>query len=382
MSEVKKRKVHTPEFKAKVGLEALRGARTTNQISQEPRDTTGNEEHDLLKALDKLLFNLSNEAPIIFIPNPGNAGDSLINCANFQILKKLGIKFETIPYDCDPLTTKGRIVIYGAAGGLVPHYSVSLKFIERHHKNAKKLIILPRTIRGCETLLAELGENVTIMCRDKDTQHHVTATVRTAVTVLDIEDSALSTDINKVLKEGPSLLAHLKHELRHSFYNFRIAAYHTIRWARLYSTHYLKLILKKSERSLFVFRNDSEKTIHPPPGNLDISAYLECNDMTEIGVNITSYRMLKFLSLYDIIHTNRLHAAIAALLLGKKVHLYDNSYGKNSAIYERSLKVRFKNNITLRNDTTNCSGVANGMSSKSLLMLGLASVIVSQLSDF
>ena len=35
MSEAKKRKVHTPEFKAKVGLEALRGAKTINQIGQE-----------------------------------------------------------------------------------------------------------------------------------------------------------------------------------------------------------------------------------------------------------------------------------------------------------------------------------------------------------
>ena len=35
MSEAKKRKVHTPEFKAKVGLEALRGAKTINQIGQD-----------------------------------------------------------------------------------------------------------------------------------------------------------------------------------------------------------------------------------------------------------------------------------------------------------------------------------------------------------
>ena len=34
MSEAKKRKVHTPEFKAKVGLEALRGMTTINEIGQ------------------------------------------------------------------------------------------------------------------------------------------------------------------------------------------------------------------------------------------------------------------------------------------------------------------------------------------------------------
>ena len=35
MREAKKRKVHTSEFKAKVGLEALRGVKTVNEIGQE-----------------------------------------------------------------------------------------------------------------------------------------------------------------------------------------------------------------------------------------------------------------------------------------------------------------------------------------------------------
>jgi transposase-like protein len=35
MTELKKRKVHTAEFKAKVGLEAVRGVKTINEISQE-----------------------------------------------------------------------------------------------------------------------------------------------------------------------------------------------------------------------------------------------------------------------------------------------------------------------------------------------------------
>lgn len=35
MSERKKRKVYSPEFKAKVGLEALKGIKTVNEIGQE-----------------------------------------------------------------------------------------------------------------------------------------------------------------------------------------------------------------------------------------------------------------------------------------------------------------------------------------------------------
>ncbi len=35
MSEGRKRKVYSPEFKAKVGLEALKGVKTINEIGQE-----------------------------------------------------------------------------------------------------------------------------------------------------------------------------------------------------------------------------------------------------------------------------------------------------------------------------------------------------------
>lgn len=35
MSEAKKRKVHSPEFKARMGLEALRGLKTINELGQE-----------------------------------------------------------------------------------------------------------------------------------------------------------------------------------------------------------------------------------------------------------------------------------------------------------------------------------------------------------
>ena len=41
MSEAKKRKVHAPEFKAKVGLEALRGVKTINEIGLEFGGTPG-----------------------------------------------------------------------------------------------------------------------------------------------------------------------------------------------------------------------------------------------------------------------------------------------------------------------------------------------------
>lgn len=49
-------------------------------------------------------------------------------------------------------------------------------------------------------------------------------------------------------------------------------------------------------------------------------------------------RGINFINNYSTIYTTRLHGAILAILLDKKVFLYDNSYGKNSSFYETWLR--------------------------------------------
>ena len=49
-------------------------------------------------------------------------------------------------------------------------------------------------------------------------------------------------------------------------------------------------------------------------------------------------RGVSFISSYDKIYTTRLHALILSVLLGKEVHIIDNSYGKLSACYETWLR--------------------------------------------
>jgi len=79
------------------------------------------------------------------------------------------------------------------------------------------------------------------------------------------------------------------------------------------------------------FRLDVERSgrIPLPRGNFDLSG---------AGFNDSSvFKFFDHLSQYAVIHTDRLHVAIASCLLGKEVHLYPNSYFKNRAIYRSSL---------------------------------------------
>jgi exopolysaccharide biosynthesis predicted pyruvyltransferase EpsI len=51
--------------------------------------------------------------------------------------------------------------------------------------------------------------------------------------------------------------------------------------------------------------------------------------------------LLRYIDLYDEVGTNRLHVAIGAALLGKRVRFHPNSYFKNRAVYEFSMADRF-----------------------------------------
>ena len=86
-----------------------------------------------------------------------------------------------------------------------------------------------------------------------------------------------------------------------------------------------------------------EKTdLDIPTSNLDVSnVFWTDNDMSPFHSHEATYRLLRFIDSFKTVHTNRLHICIPSLLLRKNVHFYDNSYGKNAAVFEFSLKSRF-----------------------------------------
>jgi transposase-like protein len=73
MSEAKKRKFHTPEFKAKVALEALRGVKTINEIGQEygvHPITVGHWKKELQEQAKKLFEGKRGPKPIVAHQEP------------------------------------------------------------------------------------------------------------------------------------------------------------------------------------------------------------------------------------------------------------------------------------------------------------------------
>lgn len=274
---------------------------------------------------------------LIFQPNPGNAGDVLVAHATFQLLHKLGKPFSL--YERHSYRPGQSTLIYGGGGNLT-FYDHARKFIRKHHAAAKRLVILPHTICHNEELLAELGSNVDVICRESVSFDHVRKHARKA-NVLLMDDVAFNLDVRETLAMDTD-------GLRRSLLSGSLLR---TSW-RLSGKLLLSLLTGRDRKkppartagALHCFRTDREKSgIEIPRDNIDVSARFAYGTHSEPLCRYTSALLLRFIDRFDEIRTNRLHIAIAGALLGKKVQFHSNSYYKCQAVYDYSMKDRFPN---------------------------------------
>jgi len=240
-------------------------------------------EFDLKKYLSK--YKNTN---IDFFRFPGNYGDSLIWHGTKKILSLLNISERYV----DISSPKYNNVLFIDGGGnLVDYYHDVRDFLIKKPALYSEIVILPHTIFGENQIetLNNLSSKLTVFCREK-------------ISAKFLEDK----------------LTHGKVYLWHdcAFYNefSQIPAGNGI---------------------LNVFRSDNESILNTwPESNNDLSY----NGYATKPLD----ELLGVLQKYAQVNTDRLHIAIGATLLGKQVRLFPNSYYKNKAVFDYSLK-RFSN---------------------------------------
>ena len=92
--------------------------------------------------------------------------------------------------------------------------------------------------------------------------------------------------------------------------------------------------VKDMGKVAYFFRDDVEK-FYDLQTDYDLSAAFSPN-MTAAECQFATVLMLSVVDRFDVIVTDRLHVGIAAILMNKEVYLFDNNYGKISAVYEHS----------------------------------------------
>lgn len=263
------------------------------------------------------------DRPLYWCPNPGNAGDHLIAVATERLFRAHGIDARLIS-DPDAFDSTGKIVCYGGGGNFVPSYHRARDFIARHHESADRFIVLPHTVSGNEELLGRLGPNTTIFCRELISLAHCQKHAP-GVELLLGDDLAFALDLRNPASQvtAPSFWAAPRTYLylQNRFWRFCKAT--------------------QGETRLDAWRGDRER--HPmriSDEQHDLSRLFALRKGPQLfdQRRLSAYFFLEAVKRFSSVHTDRLHVAIAGALLGKDVRLYGNSYYKNRAVYELSLR--------------------------------------------
>lgn len=237
------------------------------------------EEVDLKKFLEKY-----RDVKVDFYRFPGNYGDSLIWHGTKILLNDLNISENYIEIDSPK---NNEILFIDGGGNFVDYYSDVRNFLTKKHDLYREIVILPHTIFGDKQIdvLNNLSGDITVFCREKVSFNFV----------------------KKNFLKGNVCLWH-----DCAFYN-----------------NFQKF--PDGKGVLNAFRKDKESILDSVPN--------ANNDLSYNGYATKPLdELIKPLKQYEEINTDRLHIAVCATLLGKKVNLFQNSYYKNEAVFDYSLK--------------------------------------------
>jgi len=216
------------------------------------------------------------------MPNTGNWGDGLINEGTQRFFSYFDIPFKTIRSleDLRWPFIRDKLFVYGGGGAWCSYWRQGPDKVVRATKKFRRVIVMPSTYEGSYDI-----PGTTLYCRDRfqslSNNRHAKFCHDMAFFINALE----STDGNK----NGNGIGHF-------------------------------------------FRTDKESAgeIDIPKSNIDLS--LKGSHET------VASGFFEQLLPYEIIETDRLHVAIAACLLGKKVKIYPGGYFKNEAVYHSTLK--------------------------------------------
>lgn len=250
---------------------------------------------------------------ILYIPNPGNAGDSLIALGAIHLFDRLNLDWKLIDLNLIPehphldwpyLSSNQDVIIWGGGGNLIGYYPQLFLFLRRHKKHPSEIVVLPSTVThlpdskyNITALLRQFGNNLSIIAREQKTYEYLNQ-----------------------FKFNTGILDDIAFHIDPEYYSEQ------------------KQI--QGNGVGYFFREDGEQTgVNRPDDNIDLSikynTWESCRTLQ--GIKTTPRSIFKHISMYQEIHTNRLHVAIAGALLDRAVNMYDNSYWKNEEVYKQTL---------------------------------------------
>ncbi|WP_199482312.1 polysaccharide pyruvyl transferase family protein [Vibrio owensii] len=277
-----------------------------------------------------------NSVAFLDIPTYFNVGDLLIWKGTEQFFKEHNVNI-VYRSDCNKINhkelEKADIILFQGGGnfGDLYHSHQNLREIIVRKYKSKRIICLPQTIKF-ESMYSE--KKSASVFKEHNDFHILTRDIHSFETskkftsnVMLVPDMAHSlhpmVDVSEITTDQhlPKILNMVRVDIESmgATANERLSK-RGFDWINIISQqdYWLQSIYKKAS------------TLSPHSASMNnrcMSFWGRCSD------NLV-FRSVNYFNNHTEVHTDRLHGLILASLLGKKVNLFDNSYGKNSSYYK------------------------------------------------
>jgi exopolysaccharide biosynthesis predicted pyruvyltransferase EpsI len=237
------------------------------------------------RQLEEIIKARCRRGPVYYLADVGNWGDALIRMGTIKFLADIGIEYQEITQASRrgrwlPWRRKGTFLL-GGSGAWCSFWSHGLHAVKKVRHYFEHVVVLPSTFE-----LKIAFRKVDLFARDRF----------------------------ESLVNAPA--ARFCHDMAFCLRPQASASGTGTGW---------------------FLRTDKERTgaLPFPPENLDLSA---------LGHHLTPVEpFFEAIARYAVVHTDRLHVAIATCLLGRELHLYPGAYFKNRALFRSSIEGQFPN---------------------------------------
>jgi len=269
--------------------------------------------------VDQALEYAKGYKRVYFRPNPGNAGDALINVGFYSCAERCGLEYAEITTDFDYSCLDSEdLVILSGGGNIVPYWEAGSELIVELTKYQFPLLLMPQSVEGREEILRLLRPKDILLLREEYSFEYAKSLGLECSIGLD-HDLAFSVNAEDILKSFklPPLRGRNIRKMLYILFHF---------------------IRSRFFGDLKALRTDRESRFPGKKRKInDVSSLARFGTGSKELNYCSSYWMLKILSWYKVIETDRLHVFVACSLLGKQVVLHSNSYHKIKGVYNYSI---------------------------------------------
>ncbi len=260
------------------------------------------------RAFDWLCRDVPRDEPVTFVTNPGNIGDALINLSCYRYLSTRYAKLTVRSVDHTPSTD---CVFMAGGGNLIEGLYTSVADFVTERCSGRRLFFFPSSVSGFEQWLDGLSGRMRMICREPLSWAHVGDHLPEEEVWLGHDAAFSATGLLRAAFAG-GLQNHPRSAAR---------------------------FFRNDDESGHRLRSDGDVMALRGGNWVDLSA-------AEKAVAEAALTILQFGRVY----TDRLHCAILSAILDRYVVLVPNSYFKNKAVFDHSLKtlanVRFETDPT------------------------------------